>query len=1352
MTETVQVTVTEIPVSVKVTDNTPIVTVTDLDSLAVTVIDASPQVNISVDQQPQVTVHIGTGGVYDLLTLLRMLEGALTLTQFEATLAANLNQAITNSTVAGMLATLTDAITTSQLTPTLRADIEKLQALWSRIGIDPLLPESDIVALLADMRAILEGLITTTAAELTATMEAQDAVNAAAIDQVRSDLTSNLSMLETTLSSTIQDNTYAIDVLRADTAADVLALTNSIDSEIAAVIVRIEQTETNCNDQIALLDATLSAQVASNLLEIRAIEAALEQDILDVYTELDVRISAATTPIWDNLDSLNLWRSNFTVYVEDTFGDHWAQILLTAEEISLQVGALEESINGQLITMNAAITMNAEEINLRVDQVEYNLGEEIAAYTGLISVTAHDIWLLTQRVIDVEDGLITAESSITLNADEILLRVSEISALDGRILANESEISIQAGVIGLLVTQTDSLEGRIDTAEINISATEGIVSSMTTTLANQGYRISATETLLTNHWGVEIVEDVSGVQYVAGVKLIQYPQWLVDQAYTSGTTVYYEGEVYECNTGHTSSSDNSPPSSVWTLLPDGVKSEFIVKADSFRILGTGGDEQTIDDFVSTITSSMIGEDGVTVTWFYAVDPTLSNAPYNTWTTTEERDRHVGDIYFNTLTGATFGFQKSGSTYYWTEIYNEDLTQALSDAAIAQDTADQKRRTFISTPYPPYDVGDLWAQGSGGDVYVCILARASGSYSADDWGLASKYTDDSALSSFISATYDPEISNLEGLIDGKIYAWFQDTDPVGTAAWVAGGSNASHEGDMWWHTTANQLRRYSGSSWSSPITDATALAAYTIAADAEDLADSKRRTFVSTPYPPYDVGDLWTQGAAGDMYVCVLARSSGSYSASDWSLASKYTDNSALDSFISATYNVDIADLTTAIDGKIYTWFQDSDPVGSAAWVAGGSNASHEGDMWWHTTNNQLRRYSGSSWSSPITDATALAAYGLAEDAEDLADQKRRVFVSTPYAPYDVGDLWDRGSTLGIWRCVTALASGSYSLSHWQVVADTTGNNTAYDTAYVNSVAAAQLTLQAARGNSVYLNAGSLAYLDALETVAQLGDTIISGGYIKTELIKTADVIVANDIVGTMTFTSTGKIIFASSRNAIYGDSSVLYLTGSAGLYNISSGNLIFSAGTSNYMYYQFNRVNKIYMTQYGMFPSGSIVLGSSSARWSAVHTTAVYRDGTALDDFDDLYELSKISPRQRKVYDEKTKEVVAQEDIKNPKINMAYIDPFSVPQSLTNYTEVVETLKRDNCDLITDEDIEEWLQDYDEAGWMLQIDLGLFTDLTAGGLRQLDREVIEMFSLMAERITTLERQVAALETPTKKEK
>ena len=55
-----------------------------------------------------------------------------------------------------------------------------------------------------------------------------------------------------------------------------------------------------------------------------------------------------------------------------------------------------------------------------------------------------------------------------------------------------------------------------------------------------------------------------------------------------------------------------------------------------------------------------------------------------------------------------------------------------------------------------------------------------------------------------------------------------------------------------------------------------------------------------------------------------------------------------------------------------------------------------------------------------------------------------------------------------------------------------------------------------------------------------------------------------------------------------------------------------------------------------------------------------------------------------------------------------------------------------------DDDIEEWLQDYDEAGWILGIDLGLFSDLTSGAVRQLDSEMISMFELLSARITKLE--------------
>ena len=82
-----------------------------------------------------------------------------------------------------------------------------------------------------------------------------------------------------------------------------------------------------------------------------------------------------------------------------------------------------------------------------------------------------------------------------------------------------------------------------------------------------------------------------------------------------------------------------------------------------------------------------------------------------------------------------------------------------------------------------------------------------------------------------------------------------------------------------------------------------------AAEAQDTADQKRRTFVSTPYTPYDVGDLWVQGSAGDIMRCVKARQTGNYVASDWDKASMYTDdtkaNEALEAAKSAIVGTDV---------------------------------------------------------------------------------------------------------------------------------------------------------------------------------------------------------------------------------------------------------------------------------------------------------------------------------------------------------------------------------------------------------------------------------------------------------------
>lgn len=64
-------------------------------------------------------------------------------------------------------------------------------------------------------------------------------------------------------------------------------------------------------------------------------------------------------------------------------------------------------------------------------------------------------------------------------------------------------------------------------------------------------------------------------------------------------------------------------------------------------------------------------------------------------------------------------------------------------------------------------------------------------------------------------------------------------------------------------------------------------------DVEDLAETKGRTFTTTPTPPYNIGDLWVQGENGDIFKCKIARAEGeTYQSTDWDRASKYTDDTA----------------------------------------------------------------------------------------------------------------------------------------------------------------------------------------------------------------------------------------------------------------------------------------------------------------------------------------------------------------------------------------------------------------------------------------------------------------------------
>lgn len=131
--------------------------------------------------------------------------------------------------------------------------------------------------------------------------------------------------------------------------------------------------------------------------------------------------------------------------------------------------------------------------------------------------------------------------------------------------------------------------------------------------------------------------------------------------------------------------------------------------------------------------------------FYAYDPTLDNEPAKSWTTDEEKEKHVDDLFYNTETGKAYRFMKGDDgSYKWELVQDKDVTNALEAASKAQDTADGKRRVFTADaskdehPDPPYDEGDLWYTGA--EVLICGKPKAKGeAYDAGDWGKKDNYT-------------------------------------------------------------------------------------------------------------------------------------------------------------------------------------------------------------------------------------------------------------------------------------------------------------------------------------------------------------------------------------------------------------------------------------------------------------------------------------------------------------------------------------------------------------------------------------------------------------------------------------
>lgn len=463
------------------------------------------------------------------------------------------------------------------------------------------------------------------------------------------------------------------------------------------------------------------------------------------------------------------------------------------------------------------------------------------------------------------------------------------------------------------------------------------------------------------------------------------------------------------------------------------------------------DDSELNSFVTAVYDPSIAKlqaqiDGQIETWYYDYEPSLQNEPAVNWTTTEERKQHEGDLFYWKSKGYAYRFLQDGAAWKWQLLQDADITKALAAAEKAQDTADHKRRVFVVTPQPPYDIGDLWVQGDGGDIMRCCVARSeSASFSASDWEKASKYTDDTRANE-VQKELETVNKDLQNQIDGKIETYNQSADPA--ASWTSAELKAKHTGDLWYNSKTEETMRWNGSAWSK-LSDADAKAA-------KNLAVTKKRVFSVTPYPPYDTDDLWVQGTNGDLMRCVTSRQSGEYVASDWVKATKYTDDSAINNFVKNTYAADLENIKNQIDQKIETWFQPTDPSlnwtgketqplcdinGNEILDVSGKNititvetekATHEGDLWKNSKTGDEYIYRSGNWEEmPVPDSVF-----------DEIDGKAQIFSTQPKPPYSVDDLYFTGNDILV--CLKDRETGEYVASDWQKKDNYTDDSTVTD--------------------------------------------------------------------------------------------------------------------------------------------------------------------------------------------------------------------------------------------------------------------------------------------------------------------
>lgn len=582
-------------------------------------------------------------------------------------------------------------------------DIEELS---SRLDSLSLSLQDSITQAQYDLTQLVTAFNTTISGSLTST------------DTTVANLVSSLSDILDRLSNNdlvVVDHETRITSLQTETVTIIDTLTtqaNAVDLLDTRVVAVEEGVETS-STKLTLLEATVEGYNSANTTAISTLNSTTTANGNSIAAILD-DIVVLRADIESNLQSLNglgLSINSLTNRVSSSEGNITSiqedlttltgRVADTEQNIIAEGSARSTLSNRVTVTEGniSSIQQDIVELNGSVFSLNQDVNAAVNATNQLVTdlgVTNDLVYSHSQSLIDL-DAFITnvdnqnlvhteAINNLTVFASEtengFTAVANEVTRLDTRI--DNVDTTGQALALEGLTTRVEVVEGDVDALSISYTNLNTTVENHTTDIAN----LVIADSSLGARWEVKssVNDLVSKVGY-----------------YNDGTNTKFvishngvDGLIYNIDTnalevkGRITLTEPSTGFANFTDIPNYVTQ---------TVLNT------------TVAGLQNQIDGAITSWFYEGAPSLSNNPAINWTTTTQRDAHLGDLYYDKITQYAYRFDLTNSVYSWVRIADTDIATALQAASTAQDTADGKRRTFLVQPSHPYDKGDIWVVNS-----------------------------------------------------------------------------------------------------------------------------------------------------------------------------------------------------------------------------------------------------------------------------------------------------------------------------------------------------------------------------------------------------------------------------------------------------------------------------------------------------------------------------------------------------------------------------------------------------------------------------------------------------------------